>query len=60
MLHKRQSHILQKIHKTLIQHSIIKTKANKSRTVVVIDKDTYKKVKTFLQEINFIKIYNDP
>ena len=34
--------------------------ANKGITVVIIDKDAYQqKVKTFVQENNFIKIYKN-
>jgi len=37
------------------------TKADKGRSVVVIDKDVYQqKFKNFVQENHFTKIYKDP
>ena len=59
ILHKWQSHIIKQICRKLIK--IITTKADKGRTVVILDKDAYQqKVKTFVKENHFTKMYNDP
>ena len=58
-LHKRQLHIIKQINGKVIKILII-MEANKGITVVIIDKDAYQqKVKTFVQENNFIKIYKN-
>jgi hypothetical protein len=41
ILHKRLLYIIKQIHRELIKIIIIVTKADKSRTVVVIDNDVY-------------------
>ena len=53
--------MLKQICRKPIQENLIITKADKGRTVVIIDKDVYQQnVKTFEQENHFTKIYKDP
>jgi len=59
VLHKWQSHIIRQICRKLIK--IIITKADTSRTVVIIHKDAHQhKVQTFVKEKHFTEMYNDP
>jgi hypothetical protein len=60
ILHRRQLHIMRQVNRKMMMMMIIIiiiiTKADKGRTVVIIDKDVYQeKVKTLVQDNHFTK-----
>jgi hypothetical protein len=60
-LHKRQIYIAKQLRTKLIHNNLMVTKADKGKTVVIIDKNIYiKKVENFLTDNNFIQLTQDP
>jgi hypothetical protein len=59
--HKRQNYIVKQIHTKLSQNNLLITKADKGKTIVIINKDTYtQKIKDFLRENQFTQLHKDP
>ena len=60
-LHKRYQHNVKQIRNILRQNNLTITKADKSKTIVVINKNTLKqKVDNFIQENHILCLYKDP
>jgi hypothetical protein len=60
-LHKRQLYIAKKIRTKLKQNNLIITKADKGKTVIIIDQNLYtQKVENFLNDNKFIQLTQDP
>jgi hypothetical protein len=60
-VHKRQSYVIKQIRTKLIQNILIITKADKGKTIVIMNKETYtRKVCDFLRDNQIIEIHKDP
>ena len=61
ILQKRQFHIIKEIHR-INKYLLIKTRSDKCRTVVIIDRDAYqqKVMEVLCTKIQITKLYRDP
>jgi hypothetical protein len=61
VLHKRKMYIAKQIRNRLIQHNLTVAKADKGKTILIIDKNSYRhKVTEFLQDNHYIKLQKGP
>jgi hypothetical protein len=61
ILHKRQQYVIKQIHTKLTQNNLMITKADKGKTIVIINQDTYtQKVEQFLKGNQFLQLHKDP
>jgi hypothetical protein len=59
--HKRKLYIAKQIREELIQHNLTIAKADKGKTLIIIDKDAFRnKVISFLNENDYTKLQKDP
>jgi hypothetical protein len=60
-LHKRQNYVMRKIRNKLQQNNLIITKADKGKTIVIINKNTFiQKTEEFLKDNQFTQLQKDP
>ena len=60
-LHKRQKYVMRKIRNKLQQNNLIITKADKGKTIVIINKNTFiQKTEGFLKDNQFTQLQKDP
>ena len=57
---KRQNYILNNINKKLDKGHAMNTKADKGKMFVIIYTEDYKKVRSFLNDNNYLKLQKDP
>jgi hypothetical protein len=60
-VHKRKLHIAKQIRSKLLQHNLTTAKADKGKTIIIIDRDSFRnKVIDFLNKNNYEKLHKDP
>jgi hypothetical protein len=61
VLDRRKMHIAKQIHNKLLQHNLMRAKVDKGKTVIIIDKNSYRNnVLEFLRDNHYIKLQKDP
>jgi hypothetical protein len=59
--HKRKLYIAKQIQSKLLQHNLTIAEADKGKTLIIIDRDSFRnKVINFLNENNYEKLHKDP